>query len=166
MRICNLPSTSLPSSLISFSLLNLFIARLRLLSIAFRWITNGVWADYFMTVVRTGPAGPNGISILLIPRQDAIKVRPLETSGGVLSGTSYVSFENALCPVDNVLGELNQGFKALLTNFNYERWTICITSLRSARVCFADALAYATKRKTFGKKLIEHAILKDKFARE
>ena len=73
-----------------------------------------------MTVVRTGGEGPNGISILLVPRSDKIKVRPLETSGGVLSGTSFVSFENALCPVENVLGELNKGFKALLTNFNYE----------------------------------------------
>jgi alkylation response protein AidB-like acyl-CoA dehydrogenase len=33
-------------------------------------------------------------------------------------------------------------------------------------VCFQDALHYAHKRKTFGKKLIDHAILKDKFARE
>lgn len=138
----------------------------------------------------TGGPGPNGISILLVPRSDKIKVRPLETSGGVLSGTSFVSFEgrylvfllcseqdfgadagslrsraDALCPAENVLGELNKGFKALLTNFNYERWTICVSSLRSARTCYADALHYANKRKTFGKKLIDHAILKDKFAR-
>ena len=80
-----------------------------------------------MTVVRTGGEGPNGISILLVPRSDKIKVRPLETSGGVLSGTSFVSFENALCPVENVLGELNKGFKAVLTNFNYE-WVDSVKS--------------------------------------
>ena len=73
-----------------------------------------------MTVCRTGGPGPNGISILLVPRQDAIKIRPLETTGGNISGISFVSFENAICPVENVLGELNKGFKALLTNFNYE----------------------------------------------
>ncbi len=35
-----------------------------------KWITNGIYADYFTTAVRTsGKAGDsNGISILLIPR--------------------------------------------------------------------------------------------------
>merc|ERR1712039_86618 len=33
-----------------------------------KWITEGMYADYFVTVVRTGGPGAGGISLLLIPR--------------------------------------------------------------------------------------------------
>ncbi|KAK8922897.1 Acyl-CoA dehydrogenase apdG [Metarhizium anisopliae] len=33
-----------------------------------KWITNGIWADYFTTAVRTGGEGMNGVSLLLIER--------------------------------------------------------------------------------------------------
>lgn len=34
-----------------------------------KWITGGLFADYFTTAVRTGGDGVGGISLLLIPRQ-------------------------------------------------------------------------------------------------
>lgn len=33
-----------------------------------KWITNGIFSDYFMTAVRTGGPGAEGISFLLIDR--------------------------------------------------------------------------------------------------
>lgn len=33
-----------------------------------KWITNGTYADYFVTAVRTGKKGTKGISMLLIER--------------------------------------------------------------------------------------------------
>lgn len=35
-----------------------------------KWITNGTFADYFVTAVRTGPKGTKGISMLLIERTE------------------------------------------------------------------------------------------------
>ena len=32
-----------------------------------KWITNGMWSDYCTAAVRTGEAGRNGISALIIP---------------------------------------------------------------------------------------------------
>lgn len=35
-------------------------------------------------------------------------------------------------------------------------------SIRSARVCYQEALTYAHKRKTFGKYLFEHGVIRNK----
>lgn len=35
-----------------------------------KWITNGVFADYFVTAVRTGDEGIFGVSMLLIERSE------------------------------------------------------------------------------------------------
>ena len=35
-----------------------------------KWITNGTFADYFVTAVRTGDAGIFGVSMLLIERSE------------------------------------------------------------------------------------------------
>lgn len=49
-------------------------------------------------------------------------------------------------------------------NFNHERWTICVDATRKARLCYQLAFHYAMKRKTFGKPLISHQIVRYKLA--
>ncbi|KAJ3334550.1 hypothetical protein HDU93_007760 [Gonapodya sp. JEL0774] len=120
-----------------------------------KWITGGIWAEWFTTAVRTGGPGGSGVSIMMIPRTQGVKTRHIEVSGGVMGGTSYVTFEDVKVPVDMIIGEVNKGLRALMTNFNHERILICIGAVRSARVCLQEALHYAHKRKTFGKFLIE-----------
>ncbi len=39
-----------------------------------KWITNGTYADYFVTAVRTGGPGTKGISMLLIERSEGKKI--------------------------------------------------------------------------------------------
>ncbi|KAI9014065.1 acyl-CoA dehydrogenase/oxidase [Hyaloraphidium curvatum] len=129
-----------------------------------KWITGGVWADWFTTAVRTGGAGGAGISVLMIPRTQGVKTRHIEVSAGVMGGTAYVTFDDVKVPVENLIGKINEGFKALMTNFNHERILICIGTNRSSRICYQEALHYAHKRKTFGKFLIEHGVIRDKFA--
>jgi alkylation response protein AidB-like acyl-CoA dehydrogenase len=38
-----------------------------------KWITNGIYADFFTTAVRTGGKGHGGISMLLIERGPGVK---------------------------------------------------------------------------------------------
>ena len=38
----------------------------------------GMYADWFVTAVRTGKAGAGGISMMLIPRSDAVQTKTLE----------------------------------------------------------------------------------------
>jgi alkylation response protein AidB-like acyl-CoA dehydrogenase len=51
-----------------------------------------------------------------------------------------------------------------MTNFNHERIGIIIQSVRFSRVCYEESVKYAHKRQTFGKKLIDHAVIRMKLA--
>lgn len=83
-----------------------------------KWITNGVWCDYFTTAVRTGEGGMNGISVLLIERGPGVSTRRMDCQGVWSSGTTYVTFEDVKVPVENLIGKENQGFKGKLEVWN------------------------------------------------
>lgn len=51
-----------------------------------------------------------------------------------------------------------------MSNFNPERLSLATAALRLSRVCVQDAYEYACDRETFGKKLIEHEAIRQKFA--
>lgn len=130
-----------------------------------KWITNGIWSDYFTTAVRTSDKGMNGVTLLLIERSfGGVSTRRMDCQGVWSSGTTYITFEDVKVPVENVLGKENQGFKVIMTNFNHERMGIIIQSLRFSRVCYEESVKYASKRRTFGKKLIEHPVIRMKLA--
>ncbi|KAK8043840.1 acyl-CoA dehydrogenase [Apiospora phragmitis] len=130
-----------------------------------KWITNGIWCDYFTTAVRTSDKGMNGVTLLLIERSfGGVSTRRMDCQGVWSSGTTYITFEDVKVPVENVLGKENQGFKVIMTNFNHERMGIIIQSLRFSRVCYEESVKYGSKRQTFGKKLIEHPVIRMKLA--
>ncbi|KAK7544478.1 acyl-CoA dehydrogenase/oxidase [Phyllosticta citribraziliensis] len=130
-----------------------------------KWITNGIWCDYFTTAVRTGGEGMNGVSVLLIDRAfGGVKTRRMDCQGVWSSGTTYITFEDVKVPVENLIGKENQGFKVIMTNFNHERMGIIIQCLRFSRVCYEDSMKYAHKRRTFGKRLIDHPVIRLKLA--
>ncbi|KAK4982143.1 hypothetical protein LTR28_002800, partial [Elasticomyces elasticus] len=130
-----------------------------------KWITNGIWCEYFTTAVRTGGEGMNGVSVLLIERSfGGVSTRRMDCQGVWSSGTTYVTFEDVKVPVENLIGKENQGFKVIMTNFNHERIGIIIQCLRFSRVCYEESITYAHKRRTFGKKLIDHPVIRLKLA--
>jgi hypothetical protein len=69
-----------------------------------------------------------------------------------------VTFEDVKVPVENIIGEENQGFRCIMYNFNHERWSIIVQAVRFSRVCLEESILYAIKRKTFGKPLIKHQV--------
>eukprot|EP01118_Nematostelium_gracile_P015360 TRINITY_DN6140_c0_g1_i1.p1 TRINITY_DN6140_c0_g1~~TRINITY_DN6140_c0_g1_i1.p1 ORF type:complete len:520 (-),score=175.43 TRINITY_DN6140_c0_g1_i1:42-1601(-) len=129
-----------------------------------KWITGGLFADYFTVAVRTGGEGMGGLSFLLVERGPGVTTRHMDCQGGWGSGTSYITFEDVKVPVKNLIGQENQGFKYIMYNFNHERWAIVCQANRLARVCYEEAFKYAHKRKTFGKRLIDHAVIRSKLA--
>ncbi|KAL2262235.1 hypothetical protein VTK26DRAFT_2071 [Humicola hyalothermophila] len=130
-----------------------------------KWITNGIWCDYFTVAVRTGGPGMNGVSLLLIERDfGGVSTRRMDCQGVWSSGTTYITFEDVKVPVENLIGKENQGFRVIMTNFNHERIGIIIQCLRFSRVCYEESVKYANKRRTFGKKLIDHPVIRLKLA--
>ena len=51
-----------------------------------------------------------------------------------------------------------------MANFNHERWGIIVQASRFARVCLEEAVKHAHKRKTFGVRLIDHPVIRNKVA--
>jgi len=80
------------------------------------------------------------------------------------SGTTYITFEDVHVPAANLIGKENEGFRYIMHNFNHERYGIIVQATRFARVCVEEAMKYANKRETFGKKLIEHPVIRFKLA--
>jgi alkylation response protein AidB-like acyl-CoA dehydrogenase len=127
--------------------------------------TNKPRSDYFTTAVRTSDKGMNGISVLLIERSfGGVSTRRMDCQGVWSSGTTYITFEDVKVPVENLIGKENQGFKVIMTNFNHERIGIIIQAVRFSRVCYEESVKYANKRRTFGQKLINHAVIRMKLA--
>jgi alkylation response protein AidB-like acyl-CoA dehydrogenase/predicted heme/steroid binding protein len=79
-----------------------------------KWITNGTFADYFTTAVKT----KKGLSVLLIPRGEGVETKQIKTSYSSSGGTAFVTFDNVVVPAENLLGEEDQGIKVILSNFN------------------------------------------------
>lgn len=130
-----------------------------------KWITGGMMADYFTCAVRTGDEGMGGISLLLLDRNmPGINVRKMETQFDNSHSTTFVTLEDVKVPISNLIGNENEGFMLILTNFNHERFVISAGTCRSARLCYEEAFKYAMERKTFGKRLIDHQIIRAKLA--
>jgi len=128
-----------------------------------KWITNGVFADYFTVACRTGGPGASGISFILLERgMPGIATREMDCMGVWGSGTTYITFEDVKVPAANLIGEENQGFKYIMMNFNHERWAGCVQMMRYCRVLLEESIRYAHKRKTFGKRLVDHAVIRAK----
>ncbi|KAF4968734.1 hypothetical protein FSARC_3917 [Fusarium sarcochroum] len=130
-----------------------------------KWITNGIFADYATTAVRTGGDGISGISALIIPlKTPGVTCRKIENSGVRASGSTYIEFDDVEVPVANLLGRENQGFSIIMHNFNHERLWLACTSLRMARVCLYDSYRHAVTRETFGKALIKNQVIRAKLS--
>jgi alkylation response protein AidB-like acyl-CoA dehydrogenase len=130
-----------------------------------KWITNGVFADFFTVAVRTGGPGMNGVSLLVVEKtMPGVTTKQMQCSGVWPSGTTYITFEDVKVPVENLVGDENMGFKYIMFNFNHERWGMIVQGTRFARVCYEEAFKYAHKRATFGKRLIDHPVIRLKLA--
>lgn len=132
-----------------------------------KWITNGIFADYFTVACRTGSQkyGMKGLSLLLLEKtMPGVTTRKMKCSGVWSSGTTYITMEDVKVPASNLIGKENKGFNLIMKNFNHERFAICAMTNRFSRVCMEDSLKFANKRKTFGKPLIQHDVIRWKLA--
>ena len=130
------------------------------------YITGGMRATWVSTAVRTGGEGPGGVSMLLIPTSaEGFSRTELERKQGWwASDTATLYFDNVRVPVANLIGEENQGFKVIMTNFNSERMGMAIHMEACARVCLEEAVNWARERQTFGKRLGDHQVIRHKIA--
>src|ERR1044071_8113634 len=127
------------------------------------FITSGMRADYLTVAVRTGGEGAGGVSLLLIEgHTPGLSRTRLKKMGWWASDTATLHFDECRVPVENLLGEEGQGFKLIMHNFNSERIGMASSCTAFARVCVDEAIAYAKERKTFGKPISQHQVIRHK----
>jgi len=130
-----------------------------------KFITGGTRASYFTTAVRTGGPGMRGVSVLVIPAElEGVRPTRMKTQGWWMSSTALVAFDNVRVPARYLVGKEGEGFKYIMSNFNHERFLLAAMANRYARVCLEDAIKYGRMRKTFGKRLMDHQVLRHKVA--
>ncbi len=130
------------------------------------FITSGMRADFFTIAVRTGEAGTKGsggISMMVVPGDSPGLTRsPLKKMGWWCSDTAQLRFDGVRIPASHLLGEEGAGFRIIMGNFNGERLALAAASLGFAQVCYDEATDWARQRKTFGRALVEHQVIRHK----
>lgn len=129
-----------------------------------KWITEGAYADWFVTAVRTGGPGAKGISLLLVERSEGVSTSQIKTTYSTCAGTALVIYDDVKVPVENLMGKENDGFRLIMYNFNHERWFISNNLLGQIRAALADTFMWAKQRKVFGKPLIDQPVIRNKLA--
>ena len=107
--------------------------------------------DALVVMLRTGDAGPKGISALLVPA-DAPGVtygKKEDKMGWNAQPTRMVTFDNVRVPVANRLGEEGQGFAIAMEGLDGGRINIATCSIGTAQQALEEATAYVQERKQF-----------------
>ncbi|WOR14249.1 acyl-CoA dehydrogenase family protein [Hyphomonas sp. FCG-A18] len=129
------------------------------------YITGGMTSKWATTAVRTGGEGMGGISLMLIDLEsEGVSRTELPKQGWWASDTATLHFDDVFVPAENLIGEENHGFYGIMANFNGERLGMAAQAAAYARVCVEEAAAWAQERKTFGKRLADHQVIRHKLA--
>lgn len=130
------------------------------------FISGGGASDVYVCMVRTGDAGPGGISCIVVEKgTPGLSFGKKERKMGWNSQpTAMVIFEDCRVPVANRLGAEGEGFKIAMKGLDGGRLNIAACSLGGARASLDAARDYMAVRKQFGKALSEFQALQFKFA--
>jgi acyl-CoA dehydrogenase len=126
-------------------------------------ISGAMRADFLLTAVRTGGPGAGGLSLLLIETDRAgVSREPVRGLAWYNRNNGSLKFDSVRVPVGNLIGVENRGFASLTGQFNIERFSGIAATLAMTRTCVAEAIAWGRERRTFGQRLIDHQVMRQK----
>ena len=132
------------------------------------FITNGCLADVYFVAARTDPQarGSRGISMFIVEKgAPGLKVaKKLDKHGWRCSDTAELVFEDCEIPYDNILGEENRGFYAIMQNFQNERLVAGALSCGAIQNALEITVRYVKDRKAFGGTLWDKQVVRHKLA--
>lgn len=132
------------------------------------FITNGVYADVYFVAARTDPAakGSRGISMFIVEKgTPGFRVgRALNKTGWLCSDTAELVFEDCRIPAQNLLGEENGGFYAVMKNFQRERIAAAAMAVGNALTSLRLTIEYVKQRKAFGGTLFDKQVIRQRLA--
>lgn len=126
-----------------------------------KWITNGMFADYFVVGCKT----EKGFSVIIVPKDDNVEVKRIKTSYSTAAATTFIQFDHVKVPVNHLLGKEDNGFIVIMSNFNHERWMMAGAVIRWCRTVTEECLKWSHQRLVFGKPLISQPVIRQKLAK-
>ena len=130
------------------------------------FITNGVYGDFIITVVKTDPdAGAAGVSLLIIEQSmPGVSIRKLKKLGWHSSDTAELNFDNVKVPKENLIGQEGRGFYYLMNGLQLERLCAVPAIGSSSKKAIATTLKYMSERKAFGRSIDKFQVLRHRMA--
>jgi len=132
------------------------------------WITNGPEADVTIVYMRTAgkEAGSHCMTAFIVEKgmPGFSSGQKLDKFGMRGSNTSELVFENCEIPAENVLGDVNEGVKVLMSGLNTERMVLSGGPLGLMQAALDLVLPYLRERKQFDKPIGEFGIMQAKLA--
>lgn len=130
------------------------------------FITNAVYGDFIVTVVKTNPdMGSAGVSLLIIDTDtEGVSATKLKKLGWHASDTAELHFDNVKVPKENLIGVEGKGFYYLMGGLQLERLSGAIGAYAACENALAYALQYMSERKAFGQTLNNFQVLRHKVA--
>lgn len=131
-----------------------------------QFISGAGTSDLYLCMVRTGEAGPKGVSALLVEKDTpGLSFGANERKmGWNAQPTRAVRFDGCRVPVANRLGAEGEGFKIAMSGLDGGRINIAACSLGGAQAALDKALAYMGDRRAFGAKLTDFQALQFRLA--
>lgn len=116
------------------------------------FITNGVYADYYVVAAKTKPElGNKGISIFLVDTNlKGISATKLDKLGWRASDTAEIAFDNVEIPAENLMGDADNGFPYIMQHFAFERLIMAINAHARAEFAIDYTIDYMAQREAFG----------------
>ncbi|STX29579.1 acyl CoA dehydrogenase [Legionella beliardensis] len=131
------------------------------------WITNGPDADVLVVYAKTNKqAASKGITAFIIEKgfKGFSTAQKLDKLGMRGSNTCELVFEDCEVPADNVLGQINQGTKVLMSGLDYERTVLAAGPVGIMQACLDVVLPYVHERKQFNQPIGEFQFIQGKLA--
>jgi len=132
------------------------------------FITNGVYGDVFFVAAKTDleAKGSRGVTIFTVEKgTPGFSVgKKLNKTGWLCSDTAELIFENVRVPHENILGEVNKGFYAIMKNFQNERTVLGAMAMGEAQKAIELTLEYVKNRPAFGGILWDKQAIRQRLA--
>ncbi|XP_061640595.1 complex I assembly factor ACAD9, mitochondrial isoform X5 [Phyllopteryx taeniolatus] len=134
------------------------------------WISNGGMADIMTVFARTevvvNDMKKDKISAFLVERAfgGITSGKPEDKLGIRGSNTCEVSFDNVPVPLENIIGQIGDGFKIAMNILNSGRFSMGSSSAGMIKKIIELTSEYAATRKQFNKSLSEFGMIQEKFA--
>ena len=132
------------------------------------WITNGPEADVLVVYMRTAgkEAGSRCMTAFIIERgmKGFSTAQKLDKLGMRGSNTCELVFDNCEIPEENVLGELNQGVKVLMSGLNTERLVLSGGPIGLMQAALDITLPYVRERRQFDAAIGTFGLMQGKIA--